>query len=176
MFSKCVLNWVQLNFLFCNYFSYFRAADFNKTKTNKRKKTRQTTASNSKLQRPKSKNFKKFENQTQTDLFQFFLGPSRNLRRRNHGKTKYLFCNVLFERDSFKLCTSDSFYLLKQKSIFCVSKGFGCLKQDSLLLFNIASGSEANITTPCEMENFNFLQLIWDHCLPLAPTQNDRPP
>ena len=36
--------------------------------------------------------------------------------------------------------------------------------------FNIASGSEANITTPCEMDIFNFLWLIWDHYLPLAPT------
>ena len=36
--------------------------------------------------------------------------------------------------------------------------------------FNIASGSEANMTTPCEMEIFNFLWLIWDHYLPLAPT------
>ena len=35
---------------------------------------------------------------------------------------------------------------------------------------NIASGSEANITTPCEMDIFNFLWLIWDHYLPLAPT------
>ena len=38
------------------------------------------------------------------------------------------------------------------------------------VLFNIASGSEANITTSCEMEIFNFLWLIWDHYLPLAPT------
>ena len=35
---------------------------------------------------------------------------------------------------------------------------------------NIASGSEANMTTPCEMEFFNFLWLIWDHYIPLAPT------
>ena len=35
--------------------------------------------------------------------------------------------------------------------------------------FNIASGSEANITTPCEMEIFNFLWLILDHSLPLTP-------
>ena len=32
--------------------------------------------------------------------------------------------------------------------------------------FNIASGSEANITTPCEMDIFNFLWLIWDHYIP----------
>ena len=38
------------------------------------------------------------------------------------------------------------------------------------LIFNISSGSEANITTPCEMEIFNFLWLIWDHYIPLAPT------
>ena len=37
-------------------------------------------------------------------------------------------------------------------------------------LLNIASGSEANMTTPCEMEFFNFLWLIWDHYIPLAPT------
>ena len=43
-------------------------------------------------------------------------------------------------------------------------------------VLNIASGSEANITTSCEMEIFNFLWLIWDHYLPLAPTKNDRPP
>ena len=36
--------------------------------------------------------------------------------------------------------------------------------------FNIASGSVANIITLCEMEFFNFLYLIWDHYLPLAPT------
>ena len=30
-------------------------------------------------------------------------------------------------------------------------------------LVNIVSGSDANITTPCEMEIFNFLWLIWDH-------------
>ena len=36
--------------------------------------------------------------------------------------------------------------------------------------FNIVSGSDANITTPCEMEIFNFLWLIWDHYIPLAPT------
>ena len=35
---------------------------------------------------------------------------------------------------------------------------------------NIASGSEANMTTPCEMEFFNFLWLIWVHYLPLPPT------
>ena len=35
---------------------------------------------------------------------------------------------------------------------------------------NISSGSEANITTPCEMEIFNFLWLIWDHYIPLSPT------
>ena len=38
------------------------------------------------------------------------------------------------------------------------------------IIFNIASGSEANITTSCEMEIFNFLWLIWDHYIPLAPT------
>ena len=38
------------------------------------------------------------------------------------------------------------------------------------LPFNIASGSEANISTPCEMKIFNFLWLIWDHYLPLAPS------
>ena len=43
-------------------------------------------------------------------------------------------------------------------------------------LFNIVSGSDANITTPCEMEIFNFLWLIWDHYIPLAPTLKDRPP
>ena len=42
---------------------------------------------------------------------------------------------------------------------------------------NIASGSVANIITLSEMEFFNFLYyLIWDHYLPLAPTENDRPP
>ena len=41
---------------------------------------------------------------------------------------------------------------------------------------NIASGSEVNITTPCEMEIFNFLWLIWDYYIPLAPTSKDRPP
>ena len=38
------------------------------------------------------------------------------------------------------------------------------------MVFNIVSGSDANITTPCEMEIFNFLWLIWDHYIPLAPT------
>ena len=37
-------------------------------------------------------------------------------------------------------------------------------------LLNIASGSEANMTTLCEMEFFNFLWLIWVHYLPLPPT------
>ena len=36
-------------------------------------------------------------------------------------------------------------------------------------LLNIASGSEANMTTPCEMELFNFLWIMQDHYLPLAP-------
>ena len=35
------------------------------------------------------------------------------------------------------------------------------------LVFNIASRSEANITTSCEMEIFNFLWLIWDPYHPL---------
>ena len=35
---------------------------------------------------------------------------------------------------------------------------------------NIASGSEANMTTLCEMEFFDFLWLIWVHYLPLPPT------
>ena len=39
-----------------------------------------------------------------------------------------------------------------------------------LVLFNIVSRSEANMTTPCEMEFFNFLWLIWDHYIPLALT------
>ena len=42
--------------------------------------------------------------------------------------------------------------------------------------FNIASGSEANMTTLCEMEFFNFLWLIMVHYLPLPPTSKDRPP
>ena len=37
-------------------------------------------------------------------------------------------------------------------------------------ILNIASGSEANMTTLCEMEFFNFLWLIWVHYLPLPPT------
>ena len=32
------------------------------------------------------------------------------------------------------------------------------------------SGSSAHITIPCEMEIFNFLWLIWDQYLPLAPS------
>ena len=43
-------------------------------------------------------------------------------------------------------------------------------KRNFFKIINIASGSEANITTPCEMDIFNFLWLIWDHYLPLAPT------
>ena len=39
-----------------------------------------------------------------------------------------------------------------------------------LHFINIVSASEANMTTPCEMEFFNFLWLIWDHYIPLAPT------
>ena len=35
---------------------------------------------------------------------------------------------------------------------------------------NIVSGSEANMTTLCEMEFFDFLWLIWVHYLPLPPT------
>ena len=37
-----------------------------------------------------------------------------------------------------------------------------------LIAFNIASGSEANINTSCEMEIFNFLWLIWDDVVTLA--------
>ena len=33
----------------------------------------------------------------------------------------------------------------------------------NFVVLNIASGSEANITTSCEMEIFSFLWLIWDH-------------
>ena len=36
--------------------------------------------------------------------------------------------------------------------------------------FNIASCSVANIIILCEMQFFNFLYLIWEHYLPLAPT------
>ena len=57
--------------------------------------------------------------------------------------------------------------------IFCICKN----RVDVLLLalqhvdlLNIASDSEANITTSCEMEIFNFLWLTCDHYLPLAPT------
>ena len=35
---------------------------------------------------------------------------------------------------------------------------------------NKASGSGTNITTSCEMEFFNFLWLILDQYLPVAPT------
>ena len=35
---------------------------------------------------------------------------------------------------------------------------------------NIASGSEANMTTLCEIEFFDFLWLILVHYLPLPPT------
>ena len=44
------------------------------------------------------------------------------------------------------------------------------------IIFNIVSGSEANMTTLCEMEFFDFLWLILVHYLPLPPTQKDRPP
>ena len=44
----------------------------------------------------------------------------------------------------------------------------GWIKNPNVL--NIASGSEANMTTSCEMEFFNFMWLIWDHYIPLAPT------
>ena len=41
----------------------------------------------------------------------------------------------------------------------------GCRKRGvgGLGGLNIGSGSEANMTTPCEMELFNFLWLILDH-------------
>ena len=57
---------------------------------------------------------------------------------------------------------------LNMKLKFSFSKLF--TKQAIIELINIASGSEANITTSCEMEIFNFLWLIWDHYLLLAPT------
>ena len=44
--------------------------------------------------------------------------------------------------------------------------GTSYLLRAYLEVVNIASGSEANITTPCEMEIFNFLWLIWDHYIP----------
>ena len=42
--------------------------------------------------------------------------------------------------------------------------------------FGLLYYTEANMTTSCEMELFNFLWLIRDYYLPLAPTKNDRPP
>ena len=51
-----------------------------------------------------------------------------------------------------------------------------CCLVISLMLLNIVSGSEANMTTLCEMEFFDFLWLILVHYLPLPPTQKDRPP
>ena len=62
---------------------------------------------------------------------------------------------------------------------FSIDQYFMYLASNSNLIItilNIASGSEANITTPSEMEFFNFLWLIWDHYIPLAPTQKDTPP
>ena len=61
-----------------------------------------------------------------------------------------------------KALLGDSSFRLAKKPKTC---------QHSLrMTLNIAFGSEANMTTPCEMEIFNFLWLIWDHYLPLAPT------
>ena len=58
--------------------------------------------------------------------------------------------------------------LWQRYNIFVVS--FFQKKCIGIHQLNIVSGSDANITTPCEMEFFNFLWLIWDHYLPLSPT------
>ena len=47
---------------------------------------------------------------------------------------------------------------------------FTTVEEMNYARFNIVSGSEGNMTTPCEMEFFNFLWLIWVHYIPLAPT------
>ena len=60
--------------------------------------------------------------------------------------------------------------LRKKLKLYSFQKKSFSSKNYAKHCFNIASGSEANITIPCEMEIFNFLWLIWDHYLPLFPT------
>ena len=42
--------------------------------------------------------------------------------------------------------------------------------------FNSGSLGGSTESEPTQMEMFNFMWLIWDHCLPLTPTKNDWPP
>ena len=71
-------------------------------------------------------------------------------------------------------CTYFDHILIRKKHFHnkvWINFGFGFVKHGSKLFsVNIGSGSEANKTTSCEMEIFNFLWLIWDHYLPLAHT------
>ena len=48
-------------------------------------------------------------------------------------------------------------------SVFVYAQGYPIVEISQYI--NIASGSEANITTSCEMKIFNFLWHIWDHYL-----------
>ena len=54
----------------------------------------------------------------------------------------------------------------QDKTRICILQG----QNMCIWFFNIGSASEVNMTTTCEMELFNFLWLIRDHYLPLAPT------
>ena len=42
--------------------------------------------------------------------------------------------------------------------------------------FNSGSLGGSTESEPTQMEMFNFMWLIWDHCLPLTPTRNDWHP
>ena len=50
------------------------------------------------------------------------------------------------------------------------------MKALSIDAINTQIFSQSYTFIPCEMENFNFLCLIWDNYLPKAPTKNNRPP
>ena len=71
----------------------------------------------------------------------------------------------LFQKDNY-ICSAGVFY----KTMY--GKQRWCNQQTNCTFkaFNIASGSEANMTTLCEMEFFDFLWLILVHYLPLPPT------
>ena len=56
-------------------------------------------------------------------------------------------------------------------AFFYVWQKFAWTKSAAL---NIASGSEANITTSCEMEIFNFLWLIWDNYVPTKISHKEQ--
>ena len=80
-------------------------------------------------------------------------------------------CNVIYDGYLLNYASVISLTYILTKGQLILKCLFGVFNS-----LNIASGSEANMTTLCEMEFFNFLWLIWVHYLPLPSTKKDRPP